>query len=893
MALAFHRAMLDELLEENGLVVMAAGMGLHKVLAALVRLHHSSKQQGVLLLVNISEAQRVALRRELQHQDAAAELPHDINNEFLAPERLSIYQAGGVIIITSRILVVDLLNSRIAPESIAGIIVSNAHRVNDTSSEAFILRLYKAGKPEGTVRALSDSPYAFNAGFNTVERILRNLFVRRLYLWPRFKVQDVLDLRPPEVIEVHLQLTPYMQRIHAASLEVLETLLKELRRCNAVDVTDLTVENGLFKAFDETIRRQLDPVWHTVGRHTRQLVADLRRVRELSDCLLRYDAVSFLAQLDRLRVYESYDSTWMSSRAAQEIFEYARQRVYVLVRAQDADAEPKTKKRKTDKALDTINGLGDPDDIPLTLPPEGQALEMEAQLEEQPKWKEVRSILLEIKEEQENSEAAADGAVLVLTRDEYTRIQLEQCMQKGPAGLMKALFKQYVNYQPKLAAMRQRRRVRAPRGRGRGRSRGRARGGRGSSSRGYGRGRGQGQSHGQSNDRDDGFESHPIELENMDDEEEDSADDKDKGPSTSNQEDDSFGEFLEQVHFHAIERHAYDLDVVQPVFVVLYDPDVEVIRQLEVFHAERRGVPLRIYFIDYENSAEQFKFLHSIKREKHAFENLIRQKSIMMLPTTEKLRLLSEPQSIHSATGIVALPAPSSSSRRGGVRPASTRQPQIVVDMREFMSSLPSVLHQQGLLVVPVTLEVGDYILSPEMCVERKAVPDLISSLKSGRLYNQAEAMCRHYNIPVLLIEFEQERGFSLVSRDEIREEIDSNSVLSRLSLLLLHFPRLRLVWSRSLHATADMFDEPDAKAAAAIGVPSETLGPEFDEKEEEMLRRLPGITNANYHAVMSKCRSIADLADMSLEQLTELLASSVQARKLKEFLDQECTMAG
>ncbi len=44
-----------------------------------------------------------------------------------------------------------------------------------------------------------------------------------------------------------------------------------------------------------------------------------------------------------------------------------------------------------------------------------------------------------------------------------------------------------------------------------------------------------------------------------------------------------------------------------------------------------------------------------------------------------------------------------------------------------------SLTLRQGFDLVPVTLEVGDYVLSPEMVVERKAVPDLISSLASGR----------------------------------------------------------------------------------------------------------------------------------------------------------------
>ncbi len=46
---------------------------------------------------------------------------------------------------------------------------------------------------------------------------------------------------------------------------------------------------------------------------------------------------------------------------------------------------------------------------------------------------------------------------------------------------------------------------------------------------------------------------------------------------------------------------------------------------------------------------------------------------------------------------------------------------------------------------MPVTLEVGDYVLSPEMVVERKALPDLHQSLASGRLYTQVgwRGMCQ------------------------------------------------------------------------------------------------------------------------------------------------------
>ena len=59
---------------------------------------------------------------------------------------------------------------------------------------------------------------------------------------------------------------------------------------------------------------------------------------------------------------------------------------------------------------------------------------------------------------------------------------------------------------------------------------------------------------------------------------------------------------------------------------------------------------------------------------------------------------------------------------------------KVIVTPCEFRSTLPSLLHASSLLVVPATLTVGDYILTPDICVERKSIPDLISSFNSGRL---------------------------------------------------------------------------------------------------------------------------------------------------------------
>jgi hypothetical protein len=140
-----------------------------------------------------------------------------------------------------------------------------------------------------------------------------------------------------------------MAGIQNAIIEVMDACLDELRRTNKVDVEDLTVENGLFKSFDQLIRRQLDPMWHTVGWKTKQLVKDLKTLRKLSKYLLRYDAIMFLKYLDTLRASEGVRSVWIFANATHKIFELAKRRVYQLIRT---DGTPIGQEKHTQTGMD-------------------------------------------------------------------------------------------------------------------------------------------------------------------------------------------------------------------------------------------------------------------------------------------------------------------------------------------------------------------------------------------------------------------------------------------------------------------------------------------------------------------------------------------------------------
>jgi DNA excision repair protein ERCC-4 len=92
------------------------------------------------------------------------------------------------------------------------------------------------------------------------------------------------------------------------------------------------------------------------------------------------------------------------------------------------------------------------------------------------------------------------------------------------------------------------------------------------------------------------------------------------------------------VHFYALESEQRILEVVRPVYVVVYDPDMSFVREMEVYKSENPGRHLKVYFLFYEDSTEGRKFEASIRRENSAFENLIRQKASMMIPVDQVLK---------------------------------------------------------------------------------------------------------------------------------------------------------------------------------------------------------------------------------------------------------------
>jgi DNA excision repair protein ERCC-4 len=86
---------------------------------------------------------------------------------------------------------------------------------------------------------------------------------------------------------------------------------------------------------------------------------------------------------------------------------------------------------------------------------------------------------------------------------------------------------------------------------------------------------------------------------------------------------------------------------------------------------------------------------------------------------------------------------------------------------------------------------------------------------------------------------------------------------------------------------------EPTVAAAAAVGGSNPAGGGDaasateepFNQPAIDVLRRLPGITEGNYRRVLDAVETLADLADMSKDDLAAVLGDARQAKTLHEFM--------
>ncbi|XP_022235857.1 DNA repair endonuclease XPF-like [Limulus polyphemus] len=211
-------------------------------------------------------------------------------------------------------------------------------------------------------------------------------------------------------------MTTSMQAIQMSLLDLMDVCVKELKKINpTLDTDELTLENFISRSLEKIIKFQFDPVWHQLGPKTHRLVADLKTLRTILIYLTQYDCVTFYSLLKSIRdnVTNNFQiSDWLFLDAAENMFLQARARVF--------GSENKNKIAKTAGGAKVF-----------------------VKPEVSPKWETLIEVLTEIQEDVKSLEDTAP--VLIVVEDERTHFQVKDLLRNGPDVLLTNLYNQLLN----------------------------------------------------------------------------------------------------------------------------------------------------------------------------------------------------------------------------------------------------------------------------------------------------------------------------------------------------------------------------------------------------------------------------------------------------------------
>jgi Fanconi anemia group M protein len=180
----------------------------------------------------------------------------------------------------------------------------------------------------------------------------------------------------------------------------------------------------------------------------------------------------------------------------------------------------------------------------------------------------------------------------------------------------------------------------------------------------------------------------------------------------------------------------------------------------------------------------------------------------------------------------------------------------IVSDYRE--KEVIEYLKKLGATVNEQALEVGDHICSEAVGIERKTYDDFVSSIIDGRVFEQAEALKKNFEKPVVVIE-----GYS-------NRQINENALKAAVASLLIDFNVSLLSTKNPLDTARTIFwiAKKEQVAGSGISIRVGKKPKEMKKLQEFIVASIPGISTVLAKKLLQQFGSIekivtADIADL------------------------------
>ncbi|QQR92281.1 MAG: DEAD/DEAH box helicase [Candidatus Iainarchaeum archaeon] len=193
---------------------------------------------------------------------------------------------------------------------------------------------------------------------------------------------------------------------------------------------------------------------------------------------------------------------------------------------------------------------------------------------------------------------------------------------------------------------------------------------------------------------------------------------------------------------------------------------------------------------------------------------------------------------------------------------------QIYVDQREQASTVIKALSEYTDVDVHMKqLEVGDFVIGPDVVIERKAVEDFLSSILDGRLLAQLMNMSQAYARPLLLLEGKPEELF-------ITRNIHEHAIIGMLSAIALTY-RIPILFTKDARDTARyvylMAKREQISKDKEIRLRMGRKGLTMEEQQQFIVESLPSVGPNLAKSLLEHFGSIQKISNASLDELKEV----------------------
>lgn len=200
-----------------------------------------------------------------------------------------------------------------------------------------------------------------------------------------------------------------------------------------------------------------------------------------------------------------------------------------------------------------------------------------------------------------------------------------------------------------------------------------------------------------------------------------------------------------------------------------------------------------------------------------------------------------------------------------GGGPGGGPEVRVIVDSREMGSGVVRELSRLGAKLDCRSLEIGDYLVSDKVAIERKMGDDFASSLVDGRLFSQAAELRSAYESPIMLIE-----GEYLYTGRDVKPE----AILGAISSLLVDYG-IKIMWTRDAAESAlfiySLAKREQVEEGRTVRLRSEKKPASLREIQEYLVAGLPYVDSIRAKRLLERFGSPERVFTASQSELKEV----------------------